>query len=184
MTITAPPGPAAQGQLSYNPFSLRIYSTGLVGKMAKKKKVKRSARKSAKKTAPARSKKVSGRASSKATAKKTAKKPRASTSVDGILNRYRKERASQESQLAAVRKKIADLEAKTAAFQQQIAKLNDQETATLLQVEELDAKRDQEVSELLSKLGVRIGSDSPETPPSSQSSEASDNWGLADDSDR
>ena len=123
--------------------------------MAKKKKAKRTTKKPSRRTNKTRAKKVAKK--SPASKQPTKKKSRASTSVDGILNRYKKERALQEAQLATVRKKIADLEAKTRAYQEQIARLNDQEAATLQQVDELDAKRDHEVSELLSKLGVRVG---------------------------
>ncbi len=113
---------------------------------------------------------------SSATKKPTEKKSRLGTSVDGILNRYKKERALQETQLAAVRKRIADLEAKTRAFEEQIAKLNDQESATKRQVEDLDAKRDQEVSELLSKLGVRVDSIPDSNGPGQNRFGANTDW--------
>ena len=144
--------------------------------MAKKKKAKRATKKSSRRTTNTRAKKVAAKSAPKSPSRK---KSPTSTSVDGILKRFKQERAVQESQLVAVRKKIADLEAKSRAFQEQIAKLNDQESETLQQVDELDAKRDQEISELLSRLGVRVGqmdssSGSGQTPFGGHASGGSD----------
>ena len=128
--------------------------------MAKKKKKtakkKASAKRPAKKSAKKSPKKKS--APKKAPVKKTAAKssPRAS-SVDGVLKKYEKERSAQESQLTTLRKKIDDLEAKSRAFQEQIAKLTTQEDVTKDAIMQLDSRRDEEVGQLLSKLGVQLG---------------------------
>ena len=71
--------------------------------MAKKKSVRRATKKRSK---VARKKTAKKAASKSRPAKKST--PRASTSVDGVLNRFKKERALQESQLSTVRKKIDD----------------------------------------------------------------------------
>jgi len=118
--------------------------------MAKKKKA------TAKKK-PATKKSASKPASKKSTKAKTSK-PRPVTSVDGVLKKYEKERAAQDSQLVALRKKIEELETKARVFEEQIAKLKDQESSTENAIAQLDSKRDEEVSRVLSKLGVSLGS--------------------------
>lgn len=55
-----------------------------------------------------------------------------------------------------MRKKIEDLEAKTRAFREQIGKLTEQENGLKKTISQLDARRDQEVSNLLAKLGVQL----------------------------
>jgi chromosome segregation ATPase len=127
--------------------------------MAKKKK-KKAKKKTKSPTAKARGK--SGRlASSKPSTKPKASSKKSSggsrsNSVDGVLKKYQKERQTQEVQLATMRKKIEDLEAKTRAFREQIGKLTEQENGLQKTISQLDARRDQEVSNLLAKLGVQL----------------------------
>ncbi len=94
---------------------------------------------------------------------------RRSTSVDGILNKFNKERLNLDSSLTAIRKKILELKAKTRAFEEQIAKLTKKELETEEAIQQVDARRDTEVGELLSKLGVNLGSPTEQaaacTPP-------------------
>ena len=94
--------------------------------------------------------------SRKKSAKSNADGPRGN-SVDNVLEKYQKERTSQEIQLATVRKKIDELEAKTRAFREQIAKLTKQEAALKNSMAQLDTRRDNEVRKLLEKLGVQLG---------------------------
>ena len=65
--------------------------------------------------------------------------------------------------LAGFRKKIRDLEAKTDAFRLQIEKLTEKEMSTEAIIEQLDSKRDAEVSALLTKLGVQFNPDANAT---------------------
>lgn len=49
------------------------------------------------------------------------------------------------------------MQAKTRRYQEQIAKLTDQENATEEAISQLDSRRDEEIGNLLSKLGVQLG---------------------------
>ena len=77
-------------------------------------------------------------------------------SVDGVLNKFQKERQAQEIQLATIRTRIEDMEAKMRTFREQIGKLTEQEKDLKNSISQLDAQRDQEVSDLLAKLGVQL----------------------------
>ena len=129
--------------------------------MAKKKK-----KASKKSRTPAKKSKARKTGSSAKSGRKSAAKKSTTTrgnSVDSILKKYQKERHTQEVQLATMRKKIEELEAKTRAFREQIGKLTDQENGLKRAISQLDAQRDQEVSDLLAKLGVqfRTGNNMP-----------------------
>lgn len=141
--------------------------------MAKKKKTKpkkkpaKAAKK--KKKAPAKKAKAKPAKKKKTSAKKAPAKKRAPSSVDGVLKKFEKERNTQQNKLSVLQKKITDLETKTRAFEEQIAKLKLQESETQQSIDQLDARRDEEVGGLLSQLGVKLGSDSaapePYSPP-------------------
>jgi hypothetical protein len=103
------------------------------------------------------------------------------TSVDAVLKKYQKERVSLNSSLVTVRKKIDELNAKTRAFEEQISKLTEKEMVAEESLQNLDVRRDAEVSELLSKLGVNIGASGSKasasrstSQPSSAASQSSD----------
>ena len=119
--------------------------------MAKKKK------KTAKRAANRPSKKV---AKSKVSKRPAVKRSSGSTSVDALLKRFGKERSAKEAQLDALRKKKTEMEEKAAKLREQIAKLAEQEKQFQNDLTQLDARRDQEVSQLLAKLGVQW-SDTP-----------------------
>lgn len=59
--------------------------------------------------------------------------------------------------MAAVQKKIEELKAKTRAFEEQISNLTEKKLITEETIQQLDTRRDAEVSELLAKLGVNLG---------------------------
>lgn len=99
-------------------------------------------------------------------------------SVDSLLRKYQKERATQETQLGGLRKKIEELEAKTRSFREQISKLTEKEKATQDAIAKLDSMRDTDVANLLEKLGVQIRSDSPR--PSDQSEPSNSGEPAAD----
>ncbi len=124
--------------------------------MAKKKKTKVAKKKPAKK-------KVAKKAT-KAKSKPARKRPEP-LSVDGVLKKFEKERATKQASLESVRKRIADLEAKSKAMQEQITKLTQQEVETVTLISQLDARRDEEVSEMLSRLGVQITSAPTDSVP-------------------
>ena len=124
--------------------------------MAKKKRTtkKKSPRAKGKKTASkTRSTKATGRSSS---SRKPAIGSR-NSSVDLLLKRFAKERTQKESQLESLRKIKLDLEEKARKFQEQITNLAQQERDTRTQIAQLDKQRDEEVSQLLSKLGIQLG---------------------------
>ena len=130
------------------------------GKVAKKP----SATKATIKKSPAK-KTVSNRASSKKTVAKktTAKKAIAKSrskpsSVDGILKQFQKERVAQETKLVSVRSEIKDLTGKIQAYEKQIVKLKAQQLDTENSICTLDTRRDQEVANLLSSLGINLDS--------------------------
>lgn len=129
--------------------------------MAKKKK-KRVKKNTAKKAAP--KKKVA----KKATAKKKATKKSAgggqSKSVDGIIKKFVKERNSLESKLTAYQKKVAELEARSSKILEEITKVSALVSDTENAIGVLDSRRDTEIGELLSKLGVQLGGQSPASP--------------------
>jgi chromosome segregation ATPase len=119
-------------------------------KKATKKKVTKKATKATKAKAVRPTK-------TKPTKTKTAKaRPAKPKSVDSILQKYEKQRVTCNSKLTSIRAKIEDLQAKTKAYAEQINKLTEQELVTESVIAELDSKRDSEVSELLTKLGVNL----------------------------
>lgn len=125
--------------------------------MAKKKNAK-SVRTTTTKKAPATGKAAKKKPTRKKAARKTSKAKSATPlSVDGVLEKYTKERGTLQSSLSTVQKKIADLKKKTLAFQQQIEKLTTQEATTAEAIATLDSRRDTEVSQVLAKLGVSVG---------------------------
>ena len=140
--------------------------------MAKKKKTTKASRKTKK---PKAKTKLVKRPTAKAKAKST--KPKSSntktpTSVDGILKKFGKQRATLDSQAISTRNKIEALEKKVNQSLAQIDKLIEKETATKKSLNELDARRDSEVSALLAKLGVKFSDTPPEPtePATTQSS--------------
>lgn len=135
--------------------------------MAKKKK-------RAAKTARLKSGKSGNRASKKKAVKKTSsakKKPRVAskkTSVDALLKQFAKDRAQGESQLDGLQKKREELEERVSKFQEQISKLRQQESEAKTRLADLDSRRDREVAELLTGLGVNLsrGDSNPSTADS------------------
>ena len=120
--------------------------------MAKKKK--QVARKKAKRAATSARKRPAGKRS--AGKRSAGKQAKADTSVDAILKRFAKERVTNETQVATLRKKREDLEARSAKLREQINRLMDQEKKSRDELAQLDARRDQEVAQLLEQLGVRL----------------------------
>ena len=125
--------------------------------MAKKKKTNKrtSKKKATKKKSPANSpaRKTKGSARLKS----------GSTSVDGVLKKFQKERATLEAQQAALKKKIEDLNLKTRSLESQIEKLTVKEANANSAIGQLDDRRDAEVSELLASLGVKLRQPRPES---------------------
>ena len=130
--------------------------------MAKKSKKKKVARKKA--TAASRGKAAakSGRAKKKTSGKISGSRA-GSNSVDSLLRKFAKDRTQQETRLSAIRKKRIDMEEKSAKLQEQIAKLRQQEKEVEVQIDGLDQQRDNEVKELLTKIGVKLGGSSGST---------------------
>jgi hypothetical protein len=132
-----------------------------------KKKASTPAKKAAPKVSPAKKGPVKKAAAPKksavkksAPAKKAAKAPKASggsDSVDGVIKKYEKERATQESQLTALTKKIDGLEKQSRSLDQQIEKLSEQRIVAQESIAQLDLRRDEEIAALLAKLGVSVG---------------------------
>lgn len=123
--------------------------------MAKKTKKKRTANKKAPARRVKKKKPVSRAKAKPATAKRSSS--RSSNSVDSLLKKFDKDRSQKESQLAVLQKKRVELEDKTRKLQEQISKVAQQIRETESQVSQLDSQRDQEVRELLAKLGVKLG---------------------------
>ena len=124
--------------------------------MARKTKKKRVVKKKAS------ARRVKKKTTTRATAKKPTKAPkrsasRASTSVDSLLKKFDKDRSQKESQLVVLQKKRAELEDRTQKLQEQIGKVSGQIRETESQIASLDSQRDQEVKELLARLGVKLG---------------------------
>lgn len=128
--------------------------------MAKKKRTTKraSTRAKGKKTA---SKKRSTKTPGKSTVRNSSSKRPAlgsrNNSVDLLLKRFAQERTDKESQLASLRKNKQELEEKARKFHEQIAKLAQQEKEIQTQITLLDKQRNNEVGELLSKLGIQLG---------------------------
>ena len=126
------------------------------------------AKQARKKPATKKKKKASKKSDSKSkrTSTKSKTKPLAkSNSVDAILNKYQKARVNQAAKLKLLRTRIEGLESKVKSFRTQIQELGLEEKEIQKQLDEHDAKRDQEVSDLLIKLGIRVSS-SPSTKTS------------------
>jgi uncharacterized protein involved in exopolysaccharide biosynthesis len=116
--------------------------------MAKKKKraaKKKTAKRSAKKTT-----------SKKKPAVKKPKAKKAPASVDTILKQFAKDRSTKESQLEALRKKQREVQEKVSKLREEAAKLSEKASQTEADLKDLDSQRDQEVTELLSNLGVNF----------------------------
>lgn len=121
---------------------------------------KKSPAKTAKKAVPKTATPKKAAAKKSASPKKAAKVPKAnggSGSVDGVIKKYEKERATQESQLAALIKKIEGLEKQARSLEQQIEKLSEQRIVAQESIAQLDLRRDEEIATLLAKLGVSVG---------------------------
>ncbi len=123
--------------------------------MAKKKKAatKKPAKRRDTKKTPVAKKKASA-APKKATSPK--KSGSRGTSVDTLLKKFENERRAKEAVLAGSKKQIEDLEQKVTKLDEQIAKLKTKASATQSEIDQLDSRRDAEVSELLVKLGVHL----------------------------
>ena len=116
--------------------------------MAKKKKraaKKKTAKRSAKKTT-----------SKKKPAVKKPKAKKAPASVDTILKQFAKDRSAKESQLEALRKKQREVQEKVSKLREEAAKLSEKASQTEAVLKDLDSQRDQEVTDLLSNLGVNF----------------------------
>lgn len=137
--------------------------------MAKKKVSSTSAKKSTAKKGPTKAIKkgtAEPNASKAAAPKKNmsrvktgkARKPGSDgSSVDGVIKKYERERTTQESQLASLSKKIDGMQKQADSLHQQIEKLSAQRTAAQNAIAQLDARRDEEITALLAKLGVAVG---------------------------
>ena len=97
--------------------------------MAKKKKrsVKKVQKRPAKKRAAAKKKTKRKQSTSRAATPRSA----GGTSVDSLLKRFAKERATQETQLETLRKKKGEVEDKAKKLREQIEKLGEQEKKAL-----------------------------------------------------
>ena len=116
--------------------------------MAKKKK------RTAKRTTKRTTKKRKTTAPSKRT---TPRRSTGNSSVDLLLKRFAKERLVKESELAALCKRREGIEEKVRKYREQIAKLAEREQKIQAELDQLDARRDRDVSQLLAKLGVQLG---------------------------
>ncbi len=128
-----------------------VYTMAKKKKQVARKKAKRAATSARKR--PAEKRPAGKRPAGKRSAGKQAK---ADTSIDAILKRFAKERVTNETQVATLRKKREDLEARSAKLREQINRLMDQEKKSRDELAQLDARRDQEVAQLLEQLGVRL----------------------------
>ena len=130
--------------------------------MAKKKKS--SARKSVKRPATKRKKAAASKPD-------RGRRPTGSTSVDALLKRFAKDRTAKEAQLGLLQKNREELEKRAAKLKAQITKLMDQENKSETELAQLDSLRDQQVKQLLAKLGVQLrdadDSAGNQQPPSS-----------------
>jgi chromosome segregation ATPase len=151
-----------------------------VAKKAKKSKKGRSPKQASPKKSPAKK----SPAKKLAVAKKstTASSGGRGTSVDSLLKKYEKERKTQESKLSASLKKIKDLELKAQKLEEQIAKLKDDSKTTQAEIDQLDSRRDADIAEVLSKLGVQLsaGSAGGSSAGSAASSSAGSSSAQAD----
>lgn len=123
--------------------------------MAKKKKSvakKKTTKSPTAKKSPTSSPKK--RAVAQSTTAKT-KSPRGN-SVDALLKKFEKERKTQEAKLSNSIKKIDELEFKSEKLAEQIAKLKETAKSTQTEIDQLDSRRDAEVAEVLTKLGVQL----------------------------
>lgn len=120
---------------------------------AKKKSTKK---KVAKKKSPKKSRKTVTAKGSKSSGKK-----KDANSVDGVLKKFVRERASLDVHLVALDKKIVDLEKKTKLYKEQLVSLGQDKKATLDSIAQIDSRRDLEVSQLLAKLGVKVSEVAP-----------------------
>lgn len=122
--------------------------------MAKKKKAKRAVKAPAK-----RPTKKAGKRPVKRTS--TTRKSSSNKSVDGLLQRFAKQRSVTEAQLASLHKTKEESEKKAARIREQLDKLANQQQQLESDLANLDSQRDQEVSQLLASLGVQIARQSP-----------------------
>ena len=131
-------------------------------KQATRKTAARAGKKPGKKAA-SRKKKISGKKPATRQAAKTSRTSASRKSVDAVLKKFKSERTSLESQLKNVRKKIDELEVRADKLQQQISKSRDGELQIAHKIDQLDARRDEEVSAVLAELGIQLGTSS--SPP-------------------
>lgn len=129
-------------------------------KVAAKPRAKKATKKPTKKvvakkvTKASAKKKTTKRAKGGSTKSRGKAKPK---SVDGVLLAYEKERVVRQSNLESLTKKINDLVKKTEAYKIQIEKLSAEKDETVKIIAELDQRRDAEVAEVLSSLGINVG---------------------------
>ncbi|NNE00057.1 MAG: hypothetical protein HKN47_22280 [Pirellulaceae bacterium] len=140
--------------------------------MAKKKKTAK------KKTTRRRvaKKKPSAKKKSSATSRKSARPKKSTsrgTSVDTLLKRFEQERRAKETVLDGSQKQIQDLQAKVIKLEEQISKLKQKAAATQSEMDQLDSRRDAEVSELLVRLGVHLTGSSAATESSKTNASSS-----------
>ena len=137
--------------------------------MAKKKKrTKKRARTSSRKT-PAKRTKTAAKKPTKKTAGGRAKSGRAASSVDSLLKKYAKERATLEAQLKTQQQKKQEVDQRIAKLRDQATQIAERQQAIESQLTGLDRQRDDEVKQLLSQLGVRL--DATSSPPANASSD-------------
>ena len=155
-------------------------SSGTTKKVTRRLPAKKnSAKKKASRKSPKKSRKTIT-----AKAGKSASKKEKSDSVDDVLKKFVRERASLDVHLSSLDKKIADLEKKTKLYKEQLVALGNDKEATLDSIAKIDSRRDLEVSELLAKLGVKVTEVRPpaatttvvfDVKPSDESGEGSNN---------
>ena len=136
--------------------------------MAKKKSKKKAGKK--KRATKKASKKATKKKAKKSTSppKKSAAKSsggKSSRSLDAIMKKHEKERVSKESLLLSTQKKIEGLESKRDKLNTEISKLKESERNTSEEISAIATKRDAEVNELLTKMGVQLGGSSAASSP-------------------
>lgn len=129
-------------------------STKSITKAQKSSTARKKATSSAKKKKTSAAKKTT--AVKKTVARKSGSRKPGRNSVDGILEKYAKQRAEQQQKLTAVRKKIEQLESQTKAFQIETVSLKEAEASAETIIGTLDVDRDQAVRGLLNELGVKL----------------------------
>jgi chromosome segregation ATPase len=125
--------------------------------MARKKSVPVSSSASTAKKKKTRKSSASTKAQAKtAVSKRTKSNSAATKTVDGILKAFDKERVAQNSALVATRKKIERLTKQISSIKEELESLKKTAVEAEIAIETLDARRDAEVGQLLSGMGIDL----------------------------